>query len=214
MKIVKKLIKFEIILIIFLIVVYIGIYVYAKMSNKLNIKSANSYSIYDSSGEIFYGYNNNRIDLSGISNNLINATISIEYKNFYNHIGFDYLRILKALYVNAKNGENSQGASTISQQYAKNLFLDFDKTWERKIEEAWLIINLETHYSKDEILEGYLNTINYGGFMGLRTLVITILVSVQANCHYLKHLCWLVFLNLLVIIPRLRILIMQKAGNL
>ena len=167
MKIVKKLIKFGIILILFLIIIYIGIYVYAKMSNKLNIESANSYSMYDSSGEIFSGYNNNWIDLSEISDNLINATISIEDKNFYNHIGFDYLRILKALYVNAKNGKNSQGASTISQQYAKNLFLDFDKTWGRKIEEAWLTINLETHYSKDEILEGYLNTINYGGVYGI-----------------------------------------------
>lgn len=167
MKIVKKLIKFGIILTLFLIIIYIGIYVYAKMSGKLNIESANSYSMYDSSGDIFSGYNNNWIDLSDMSNDLINATISIEDKNFYKHIGFDYLRILKALYINAKTGKKSQGASTISQQYAKNLFLDFDKKWTRKFEEAWLTINLETHYSKDEILEGYLNTINYGGVFGI-----------------------------------------------
>ena len=61
-----------------------------------------------------------------------------------------------------------QGASTISQQYAKNLFLDFDKTWERKWKEMWITLRLETHYSKDEILEGYLNTINYGhGMYGI-----------------------------------------------
>ena len=53
------------------------------------------------------------------------------------------------------------------QQYAKNLFLDFDQTIQRKIDEAWLTMRLETHYSKDEILEGYLNTINYGGIFGI-----------------------------------------------
>lgn len=167
MKIVKKIIKWGIILSLFLVIIYIGIYVYAKMSNKLNIQSANSYSMYDSSGEIFSGYNNNWVSLDDISENLINATISIEDKNFYKHIGFDYLRIVKAMYINIKSGKSKQGASTISQQYAKNLFLDFGKTWERKFEEAWLTINLETHYSKDEILEGYLNTINYGGIYGI-----------------------------------------------
>ena len=60
-----------------------------------------------------------------------------------------------------------QGASTISQQYSKNLFLNFDKTWERKINEAWITIQIESHYTKDEILEGYLNTINYGGVFGI-----------------------------------------------
>ena len=61
-----------------------------------------------------------------------------------------------------------EGASTISQQYVKNLFLDFDKTWERKWNELWLTLNIELHYSKDEILEGYLNTINYGhGMYGI-----------------------------------------------
>ena len=61
-----------------------------------------------------------------------------------------------------------QGASTISQQYVKNLFLDFNKTWERKWNEMWLTLNVEMHYSKDEILEGYLNTINYGhGMYGI-----------------------------------------------
>ena len=62
----------------------------------------------------------------------------------------------------------SQGASTITQQYARNLFLTFEKTWKRKIKEAWFAFKLETQYSKDEILEGYLNTINYGnGILGI-----------------------------------------------
>ena len=61
-----------------------------------------------------------------------------------------------------KNREIVEGASTITQQYAKNLYLDFDKTFKRKLNELWYTIQIETHYSKDEILEGYLNTINYG----------------------------------------------------
>ena len=77
------------------------------------------------------------------------------------------MRIGKALFNNFKSGKRKEGASTITQQYAKNLFLDFDKTWKRKITEAWLTIQLESHYSKEEILEGYLNTINYGGIYGI-----------------------------------------------
>lgn len=98
---------------------------------------------------------------------MINATISIEDKKFYHHKGFDFLRIMKAMMTNVSQGKKKEGASTISQQYVKNLFLTFDKTWERKIDEAWLTLRLETHYSKDEILEGYLNTINYGGIYGI-----------------------------------------------
>jgi len=146
---------------------YGGIYLYAKITPKLSINSANSFYLYDSKGELFPGSTDDWISLNEISPHLINATISIEDKNFYSHQGFDFLRILKALYINIKNGKNLQGASTISQQYAKNLFLDFDKTWERKIEEAWLTVRLESHYTKEDILEGYLNTINYGGIFGI-----------------------------------------------
>jgi 1A family penicillin-binding protein len=101
--------------------------------------------------------------LDEISKNVKDATISIEDKHFYSHHGFDYLRIIKALYTNFVNNSRDQGASTISQQYVKNLYLTFDKVWSRKIEEAFLTLELEVHYNKDEILEGYLNTINYGG---------------------------------------------------
>ena len=98
---------------------------------------------------------------------LVNATIASEDKNFYKHDGFDYPRIIKAMWTNIKNHKTVSGASTISQQYVKNLFLNFDKTFTRKIKEAWLTIKLESHYSKNEILEGYLNTINYGNIFGI-----------------------------------------------
>ena len=84
---------------------------------------------------------------------MINSIISIEDKNFYKHKGFDVLRIIKTLFSNIKNKEIVGGASTISQQYVKNLYLDFDKTLSRKLEEAWLTLKLEMHFSKDEILK-------------------------------------------------------------
>ena len=149
-----------------LLVLYVSLYVYAKFDNKISIKSANSFYMYDNNNEIF-NKEDNWVSIKEISPSLINATISIEDKHFYNHVGFDYLRIMKAMTVNIKNMKNLEGASTITQQLAKNLFLDFDKTWERKIEEAWLTIKLESNFTKNEILEGYLNTINYGGVFGI-----------------------------------------------
>jgi len=146
------------------VVIIIGLYTYAFLSPKLELKTAGQYHIYDGTDELLYqGSSTSKwVDLEDINYNLINAVISIEDKNFYNHHGFDYLRIAKAMYTNIKNGKITQGASTISQQYVKNIYLDFDSTWERKVEEAFLTLELEVHYSKDEILEGYLNTINYG----------------------------------------------------
>ena len=152
------------------IVIMIGLYTYAYLSPKLDLKTSGSLYLYDNNEELIYqgSRNNEWVNIEDISDYLINATIAVEDKNFYKHNGFDYLRIIKAMYLNIKNGAIVQGASTISQQYIKNLYLDFDQTWERKIEEAFLTLELEVHYEKDEILEGYLNTINYGqGNMGI-----------------------------------------------
>lgn len=144
-----------------------GLYLYAKTTPKLSIKGANGYFIYDNENNSINNSSKDWVELDNISNYLINSTISIEDKNFYKHIGFDFPRIIKALFINVKNKSNSQGASTITQQLSKNLFLDFDKTWTRKMREAFITLRLETHYSKDKILEGYLNTINYGGIFGI-----------------------------------------------
>lgn len=140
-----------------------GIYVYAFFSPKLELKNMGKVFIYDNESNLIYqgSGSSDWIDLENISPNLINAVISVEDKNFYSHHGFDFLRIGKSLLTNIKNNTRI-GASTISQQYIKNMFLTFDQTWARKIEEAFLTIELEVHYSKDDILEGYLNTINYG----------------------------------------------------
>ncbi len=167
MKILKKTLKIFAIFISIFSFLYFGIYFLASITSKLNISSASGYYLYDKDLNLINGTSDQWIKLEDISDYLINATISIEDKKFYKHHGFDYLRIAKSLYINFINGKTLQGASTITQQYAKNLFLDFDKTWERKLKEAWLTIQIESQYGKDEILEGYLNTINYGGVYGI-----------------------------------------------
>lgn len=147
------------------IIVYLSLYVYAFITPKFQINTSKNIIYYDKNNDDIFSenLNNDYVKLNDITNFTKNAIISIEDKNFYNHRGFDYPRILKAMIINIKSGKIKQGASTISQQYIKNLYLTFDKTWERKIEEAFLTLELETHYSKNEILEGYLNAINFGG---------------------------------------------------
>ncbi|WP_342463053.1 PBP1A family penicillin-binding protein [Ureibacillus sp. FSL K6-8385] len=101
-------------------------------------------------------------ELDEISPYLIEATIAVEDKDFYRHHGFDIPRIASALLTDLKTRSKAQGASTITQQLARNLYLSLDKTWSRKILEAIYAYRLEIFYSKDEILEAYLNTVNYG----------------------------------------------------
>lgn len=146
------------------IIVIVGLYTYAYLSPKLELRTAGQFYLYDNKDELVYQGSKTRkwVDLEDVNYNLINAVVSIEDKNFYKHHGFDYLRIAKAMYQNIKNGKITQGASTISQQYIKNIYLDFNTSWKRKIEEAFLTLELEVHFTKDEILEGYLNNINYG----------------------------------------------------
>ncbi len=164
----EKIFKIFLATVLLMIAGYIGLYACARMTPKLSINSANSFFLYDKDNNLYEGNHTNEwVKLKDISPHLIQATLAIEDKNFYRHKGFDYARILKAIYINFTNGKILQGASTISQQYAKNLFLDFDKNFKRKIDEAWLTLRLEMHYSKDEILEGYLNSINYGGIFGI-----------------------------------------------
>lgn len=164
MKKVKKIMKFFITSIILFTIIIGALYGYAYFSPKLDIVNTNQLYIYDDNSNLIYqgSGNNEWVSLNEIADDLVNAVISTEDKNFYHHNGFDYFRIAKAMLTNVKSGKITQGASTISQQYIKNMYLEFDKTWKRKFEEALLTLKLEVHYSKDEILEGYLNTINFG----------------------------------------------------
>ena len=146
------------------IVCYIGINIYAMITPKLNISNNGTYYLYDNTDSLVYqgSSTSSWVDIKEIDEDLINAVISIEDKKFYEHHGFDILRIGKAMITNIQSGYIVQGASTITQQLVKNLYLDFGKTWKRKIEEAFLTVITELQYDKNEILEAYLNTINYG----------------------------------------------------
>ena len=164
MKKLKKLFKINIFLFISFFICLVGLYVYAYLSPPLEISSIGKIYLYDNKNTLIETGSSGTewVSLNQISDKFKNAVISVEDKNFYKHQGFDYLRIIKAIMLNIKKKAIVQGASTISQQYIKNMYLDFDKTWSRKIEEAFLTLELEVHYDKDYILEGYLNTINYG----------------------------------------------------
>lgn len=171
MKHIKNLFKISILLFISTLVIIIGIYVYSYFMPAMSLNSTNSYYLYDNKDNVVYQGSNKSawVSLKEIDPKFLNYIISIEDQHFYHHLGFDIPRILKTLFTNIKSGKILAGASSISQQYVKNLYLTFDQTWERKIEEAFLTIKLETHYSKDEILEGYLNTIYFGeGVYGIK----------------------------------------------
>ena len=170
MKYFNFILKFTYIFSLTITIIVIGMYIYAISLPKIDINSVNNITIYDNSEEVIFSGNGNKewISLENISPYLIDATISTEDKRFYSHPGFDFIRIIKSVYINLTTKNLSQGASTITQQLARNLFSNFDKTWKRKIKEAWYAFRLEINYTKDEILEGYLNTINYGnGVLGI-----------------------------------------------
>ena len=121
--------------------------------------------LYDSNNNKYLSYSNNKkqsyIKLDKVSPYLIKAFISIEDKRFYDHHGVDIIRIGGALISNLKNNGITEGGSTITQQYVKTLFLNSEQTWKRKINEAMIAVKFESIYSKDEILEGYLNAIYF-----------------------------------------------------
>ncbi|AYC28790.1 transglycosylase domain-containing protein [Paenisporosarcina cavernae] len=113
-------------------------------------------------GDKFAGERRYWISLQEMSPYLADAIVSVEDQEFYSHHGFDFTRIAAALLKDAKAMRKVEGASTITQQYARNLFLTHDKTWTRKIKEALYAYRMEVFYDKDTILEGYLNTVYFG----------------------------------------------------
>ncbi len=126
-----------------------------------------STKIYDRTGEILlydiYGEEKRTVvPLDQIPTHLIQAVVSLEDANFYNHFGLDLKAIGRAVLSNLKTWGPSQGASTISQQLIRSSFLTRTKTLERKIKEVILTIELERKYSKDQIMEFYLNQVPFG----------------------------------------------------
>ncbi|MGZ9586748.1 transglycosylase domain-containing protein [Paenibacillus marinisediminis] len=103
-----------------------------------------------------------QVTLKEISPDAVSATLATEDRRFYNHWGIDVKGVARAMLVNLEHMSKQQGASTLTQQLARNLYLSHERTWTRKIKEALYALQLEMKYSKDDILAMYLNSIYYG----------------------------------------------------
>ncbi|MFV8826281.1 transglycosylase domain-containing protein [Alkalihalobacterium sp. APHAB7] len=162
----RRLLRFLLFLIVLSMLAAVLLLTYLKMEGAPALQVSQTTRLLDANdviiGESHQGQNRYWVSLEEISEDLLHATLSIEDRKFYDHYGFDPTRIAGAVVANIKSGGKAQGASTITQQYARNLYLTHDKTWKRKFNEMLYALRLEMYYTKDEILEGYLNTIYYG----------------------------------------------------
>ncbi|HBG23053.1 MAG TPA: penicillin-binding protein 1A, partial [Peptococcaceae bacterium] len=130
--------------------------------------------IYDQEGQpasrLYAEENRITVSLSDLPQYAPDAIVSIEDNRFHTHHGVDIEAIGRAVLANIKGGIGAEGGSTITQQLVKNSFLTPEKTFKRKIQEAVLALQVEHHYSKNEILELYLNRIYFGnGAYGIQT---------------------------------------------
>lgn len=108
------------------------------------------------------------VKLENIDNHFIHAILAIEDPTFYHHNGIVLSNIMEAFLTNVKEKEYAMGGSTITQQLSKNLYLDQKKTFHRKVTELFFVHDIESSYTKDEILELYLNIIYFGdGYYGI-----------------------------------------------
>ena len=171
MKLFKKILKILLILLfIFFIIVFIDLKA-SKINSVEDISNLTKVKMYDRENRVFYEINNlhesNYVRIEDINENIIKTIIEIEDKRFYKHSGFDLISITKA-FINNLSGKPIMGGSTITQQYVKNIYLSNEKSLLRKIRELYFAIKIESIYSKEEILEGYLNTIYFNhGIYGI-----------------------------------------------
>ncbi len=164
----RKIIKFtKISLIIFVSLISILVITFSIINYNLRYEmpQISTIELYDNQNNKYLTYSNNRrqsyVTIDKISGNVIDAFIAIEDKRFFDHQGVDFIRIGGAIISDIKNQSFVEGASTITQQYVKNLYLSSDKTIERKLNEVLIAMNIERQYNKNEILAGYLNSIYF-----------------------------------------------------
>jgi 1A family penicillin-binding protein len=130
----------------------------------------------------------NPVSIEEISPHFLNAIVSVEDARFYRHKGVDHIALARAIYINLKKRRVIQGGSTISQQLAKNLFFSFERNWRRKVKELLIALQMESSFSKQEILEAYSNQIYFGNgaygvedaskvYFGIRAKDLTLLQS-------------------------------------
>jgi 1A family penicillin-binding protein len=143
-------------------------YVYARLPLNLNIEQEQTTYLYDGGGRVLTtfeaGVDRTAININQMPVVLRQAVIAAEDEDFYEHSGVDVVAIIRAAWANFTGGEIQQGASTITQQYVRNVFPEVGKevTIERKIKEILMAIKLERALDKDEILRRYLNTVYLG----------------------------------------------------
>lgn len=146
---------------------------YVRTSTVDTFKTSQTGIVYDANGnqisvlkgekDVYY------LPYDEIPTNVTAAIVSIEDKKFYKHGGVDYKAIMRAVFAMLKNGEVTQGGSTITQQLARNVFISQERTWQRKMEEIFIALRLEKKYTKNEILEFYLNNIYFAnGYYGIQ----------------------------------------------
>ena len=162
------------ILVIFTVgIFYISFLIFCGLSHNITLGNQASLVIKDDQNETFFEscYQMDILwtPLNDLPDLLIEGTVAVEDKRFYQHHGYDPIRIMKALYKNIASQNIVEGASTITQQTIKNLYLTQEKTYSRKIKELFLSVEAELHYTKEEILETYFNTLYYGhGIYGIQ----------------------------------------------
>ena len=129
--------------------------------------------VYDAGGKLLKAYKGEKdayyIKYADIPEIVEKTFVAVEDQKFYRHKGVDYLAIIRATIAMLRNGEVTQGGSTITQQLARTIYLSMDRTWERKMEEIFIARNLEDKYTKTQIMEFYLNNIYFGnGYYGIQ----------------------------------------------
>lgn len=142
-------------------------------SSEKTFRSVQTSLVYDANGQLISTLKGEKdvyyLEFEDIPAYATAAMVSIEDKKFYRHNGIDVKAILRAAKAMVENGEVTQGGSTITQQLARNIFLNQDIKWERKVEEMFMAVELEKVYSKDKILEFYMNNIYFGnGYYGIQ----------------------------------------------
>ena len=161
--------QFFIMLFSFMLAGFIGVNMY--LSSQPPIQHLEDFKpnvvtkIYSSDGEViktFTAYKFEKVDIADVPDNIKNAIIATEDKNFYHHHGYDPIGVARSMVVNLTTGGLTQGASTITQQLARILFLSNEKTFDRKIKEFIVAARIEKTISKDKILEMYLNNVYLG----------------------------------------------------
>lgn len=145
---------------------------FVEESNEETFKLSQTSTIYAADGTIVSRLKGTKdttyIEYEDLPLSVCSAIVSIEDKRFYRHDGVDYIALVRAVKAMIETGELSQGGSTITMQLARNIFLNQDKNWRRKVEEIFIAWELEEEYGKEDILEFYINNIYFGnGYYGI-----------------------------------------------